>query len=376
MLASKLKKAACSAVGAALLLGPGIALADFPTALQEPVTEVAHVLVNLHNIMLVIIWIVGLIVFGGTGYAILKFRKSKGAKSASFHENLPLEIAWTVIPFLVLIGIGFPATKALILMADTSNADITIKATGYQWKWKYDYLGEEISFVSSLSTPKEQIYGDEPKSESYLLEVDNPVVVPINKKIRFLATSNDVNHAWYVPELGVKKDAVAGFIGETWATVEKVGTYRGQCAELCGKGHGFMPIVVKAVTQEQYTQWVAEQKAAKKAQAAASGKTWSRDDLMAKGKSVYDENCLMCHGESGEGNTDLQAPAITGSKIAVGPADEHIKLVMFGVEGTAMAAYKELLNDVDIAAVITYERNSLGNNTGDVVQPATINAAR
>lgn len=376
MLASKLKKAASVAVGAALLLGPGCALADFGTALQTPVTEVAHVLLNLHNIMLIIVWIVGIIVFGGTGYAILKFRKSQGAKSASFHEHLPTEIAWTVIPFLILIGIGFPSTKAMLLQADTSNADITIKATGYQWKWKYDYLGEDVSFVSSLATPNEQIYGKETKGEHYLLEVDNPVVIPINKKIRILTTSNDVNHAWFVPELGVKKDAVAGFISETWANVEKVGTYRGQCAELCGKGHGFMPIVVKAVTQEEYAQWLVAQKSAKQAQAAAGSKTWSRDELLAKGKEIYEGNCLVCHGESGEGNTEMQAPALKGSAIVTGPAEGHIKWVMFGKEGTAMAAYSELLNDIEIAAVVTYERNSFGNNTGDIVQPATINAAR
>ena len=376
MLARKLKRAACLPVGMAVLLGPGRALADYALNLQEPASPVARMIFDLHSTVFWIVMVVGAIVFGGTGYALFKFRKSKGAQSADFHEHLGVEITWTVLPFLVLFAIAVPATNTLIAMHDTSEADLTIKVTGYQWKWKYDYLDEGIGFVSKTSTPQDQIYGKAPKGEHYLLEVDNPVVIPVNKKVRFLTTSNDVLHSWAVPKFGVKKDAVPGFINETWAKVEKTGTYRGQCSELCGKDHGFMPIVVNVVTEPEYRAWVTAQKAAKTAQSKQADRRWGKAELVAKGGEVYAENCLMCHGENGEGNPDLMAPALKGSKIALGPVADHIKRVMFGIEGTAMAAYNELLSDLEMAAVITYERNSWGNNVGDLVQPSTIRAAR
>lgn len=371
----KLKNAALL-VGLAALLKPADALAEFGLNLQEPFAPVAHTLYNLHNNVQNTVIVIGVLVFGFTWYLIAKFRKDKGAVASDNDEHLGLEIAWTVLPFVILIAIAIPATSALKQMHDTADADLTIKVTGYQWKWKYDYLDEGISFVSNLSTPKAQITGTEEKGEFYLLEVDNPIVVPVGKKIRFLTTANDVIHSFYLPALGIKKDAIPGFVNETWTLVEKAGTYRGQCAELCGKDHGFMPIVLEAKSQADYDKWVAGKKAAKVASATAATKQWSMADLMARGADVYGENCAMCHGDAGEGNTDLGAPALKDSPIAKGPVKDHVNLAMFGVDGTAMAAYNELLNDVDMAAVVTYERNAWGNDTGDAVQPSQIGTAR
>ena len=376
MLANRLNKTVGTLIGILAGLAPGAALADYATGLQTPASPVAHLQFDLHNTVLWISLAIGAAVLAVTLYTIIRFRKSKGAKAATFHEHLGLEITWTIIPFIILIVIAIPATKALIQMHDVERSDITIKATGYQWKWKYDYPDEGIGFVSNLSTPKEQIYGDAPKGEHYLLEVDNPVVIPVGKKIRFLTTSNDVIHSFYVPELGIKKDSIPGFVNETWTMAERPGIYRGQCAELCGEGHGFMPVVVKAVPEAEYRIWVATPKSAQQAQQAAAGRVWEKEELMARGSEVYAENCLMCHGDQGQGNPELLVPGLKGSKIATGPADGHIKLVMFGVEGTSMAGYRELLNNVDVAAVVTFERNSWGNNTGDVVQPSAIGAAQ
>jgi len=312
-------------------------------------------------------------------YSIVMHRKSVGHKAEQFHENTTVEIIWTVIPFVILIGMALPATKTIISMKDTSGADVTIKATGYQWKWGYDYLQDGISFYSSLSTPHEQIENKAPKGEHYLIEVDNPVVVPVGKKVRIITTANDVIHSWWVPQLGIKQDAIPGFVRDTWFRADKEGTYRGQCAELCGKDHGFMPIVVVAVTPEKYAAWVTEQKQKMAAAAPDPAKQWTLDELKAQGEKVYAGNCVACHQLTGMGVPGT-FPALSGSKVVTGPKEAQINLVLNGVvkdgKPTLMAAFGKQLSDADIAAVITFTRNNWSNKTGDMVTPADIKAAK
>lgn len=345
--------------------------------LQPPQSIIAREIYDLHTLIMWIILVIFVVVFGTMTYAIVKHRKSVGHKAEQFHENTTVEIIWTIIPFIILIGMAYPATKTVISMKDTSSPDITIKATGYQWKWGYDYLQEGISFYSALATPREQIEGTAPKGEHYLLEVDNPVVVPVGKKVRIITTANDVIHAWWVPALGIKQDAIPGFVRDTWFRVDTPGTYRGQCAELCGKDHGFMPIVVEAVAQEKYDAWVKERKAkvAKVAAAdAAPDKKWTIDELKARGEKVYAANCVACHQANGMGVPNA-FPALSGSKIVNGPKDAHLAIVLNGKPGTTMAPFKHL-SDVEIAAVVTYERNAWNNKTGDIVSPDEVKAAR
>ncbi|MBS0322721.1 MAG: cytochrome c oxidase subunit II [Proteobacteria bacterium] len=342
-----------------------------------PVTAAGQTAYHLHNLINIICLIIFIGVFGVMGYSMIYHRKSKGHKPAEFHENLTVEILWTAIPLLILIIIAIPATKALISLKDTSDSDITIKATGYQWKWGYDYLkgeGEGIKFMSVLATPQAQIKGQEPKDEHYLLEVDNPIVVPVGKKVRILTTSNDVIHSWAMPAFGVKQDAVPGFIRDTQFRAEKEGTYRGQCSELCGKDHGFMPIVVEVVSADKYATWVDEQK---KKMAAAMGdpnKVWTLDESKAYGEKLYNANCAACHQATGKGIPGA-FPALDGSKIVTGPKEGHLAVVVNGRPGTAMAAFGKQLSDTEIAAIVTYERNAWGNKTGEVVQPAEVKAA-
>jgi cytochrome c oxidase subunit 2 len=350
--------------------------------LQPPQSIIAHEIYDLHTLIMWIIAGIFVVVFGAMTYAIVMHRKSVGHKAEQFHENTTVEIIWTVIPFLILIGMAWPATKTIISMKDTSNPDITIKATGYQWKWGYDYLQEGISFYSTLSTPREQIEDYErkgtKKSEHYLIEVDNPVVVPVGKKVRIITTANDVIHAWWVPALGIKQDAIPGFVRDTWFKADTAGIYRGQCAELCGKDHGFMPIVVEAVTQEKYQQWVAEQKKKVAAAKPDPAKEWTLADLKAHGEKIYAGNCVACHQANGMG-VPGNFPALSGSKIVTGPEAEQIKVVLNGIvkdgKPTAMASFKHL-SDVDIAAVITYTRNNWTNKTGDATTPAEVKAQR
>jgi cytochrome c oxidase subunit 2 len=365
-------------IGGFLLLHAGLASAAYQLNFQPPVTRIASEIYDLHMLMMYVILVIFCVVFGVMFYSIYAHRKSVGHKAEQFHENTTVEIIWTVIPFLILIGMAWPATKTLIAFKDTSNPDITIKATGYQWKWGYDYLkgeGEGIAFLSALSTPQEQIHNQKPKGENYLLEVDNALVVPVGKKIRILTTANDVIHSFWMPAFGIKQDAIPGFVRDTWFRAEKEGTYRGQCAELCGKDHGFMPIVVEVLSTEKYTQWVAAQK--KKAAAAAEdpNKQWSAAELQARGEKVYAANCTACHQATGKGLPPA-FPALDGSKIATGDKKAHIGIVLNGKNGTTMAAFGKQLSDTDLAAVITYERNAWGNKTGDVVQPAEVKAAR
>jgi len=360
-------------VGAALGLWAGLAAAEYGINLQAPASPIAHKILELHNLIFIISLVIFVVVFGFMFYSIIVHRKSRGFKPATFHDNVKLEILWTIIPFLILVGMAIPSTATLIEMDDTSKSDMTIKVTGYQWKWKYDYPEQDIGFFSNLSTSRDQIDNKADKGKDYLLEVDNPLVVPVGKKVRLLVTANDVIHAWWVPQLGVKKDAIPGFINEMWTKVDEPGVYRGQCAELCGKDHGYMPIVVKAVSQDDFDKWVAVQKQKSAADVASSAKTWGKDELMARGKQVYAQ-CAACHGPNGEGIGPF--PKLAGSKIALGPVKDHLNIVIKGKPGTAMQAFGPQLSDADIAAVVTYERNMFGNNKGDVVQPALVKAAR
>jgi cytochrome c oxidase subunit 2 len=358
---------------AAAALAPALASAERYN-LQTPQTIIAHEIYDLHTLILVICGVIFVVVFGAMFYSIFRHRKSVGHKAEQFHENTTVEIVWTVVPLLILVGMAYPATKTVLAMKDTSSPDLTIKATGYQWKWGYDYLQEGISFYSSLATPRDQLDGKAPRGANYLLEVDNPVVVPVGKKVRLITTANDVIHSWWVPAFGVKQDAIPGFVRDTWFKVDKPGTYRGQCAELCGKEHGYMPIVVEAVEPEEYALWVADQKKKMAAQADDPSKVWTLDELKARGEKVYATNCQVCHQASGTGQPPA-FPALSGSKLTTGPKDGHIGIVLNGKPGTAMAAFKQL-SDVEIAAVITYERNSWNNKTGDMVSPAEIKTLR
>jgi len=350
--------------------------AEYELNMTEGVTPISQQIYGLHMLVFWICVVIGVLVFGVMAWSIIHHRKSKGAQAANFHESTTVEIIWTVVPLVILIAIAVPATGTLLDLEDAkTNADITLQVTGIQWKWKYTYVDDDVSFISSLAQSSRDVISDPTGNENYLLEVDQPVVLPINKKIRFLFHSNDVIHAWWVPELAVKQDSIPGFINDSWAVIEKPGTYRGQCAELCGKDHGFMPIVVEAVTQPEYEQWLADKKAEAAAAASSAEQEWSMQDLLAKGETVYQANCAACHGPTGAGIPGA-FPAMTGSAVVTGDAEGHINIVVNGKAGTAMAAFKTQLNDVDLAAVITYERNSLGNSVGDMVQPSAIKNAR
>ncbi len=361
-----------------ILLLPAAAQADWALNMREGVTSLSREAYTLHMIVLWVCVAIGVVVFGAMFWSIMHHRKSKGAKAAHFHESTAVEIIWTLAPFVILVALAVPATRALINMESSGNADLTIKVTGYQWKWRYDYIGEDFGFFSTLASSSNEARqlnsGIDPASvENYLLEVDNPLVVPVGKKIRFLTTANDVIHAWWVPDLGWKRDAVPGFINESWATIDKPGIYRGQCAELCGKDHGFMPVVLVAKGEAEYEQWLEQAKAQQVAAAAASDpdREWSKEELMAKGEEVYGKICVACHQADGKGVPGTFKP-IAGSPIATGDIEEHIDIVLYGKGGTAMLGFVEQLNDVEIASVITFERNAFGNDTGDVLQPSTI----
>lgn len=355
-------------------------LADWELNLTEGVTEISRRVYDMHMFVLwICVWI-GVVVFGAMAYSIVKHRKSKGAVPAKFHESTFAEVLWTVIPFAILVTMAWPAAKTLVAMEDTSNADITLKITGHQWKWEYEYLDSGIKFISSLHPDSREAAvldsGIDPSTvDNYLLEVDNPVVLPIGKKIRFLLTASDVLHAWWIPAFAVKKDAIPGFINEMWANIEEEGIYRGQCAELCGRDHGFMPIVVHALSEEKYDEWVSSQLAAAEEVAASADREWAMDELMERGKNVYGTYCVACHQANGEGIAGA-FPSLKGTPMVLNDLEGHIDVVLNGVSGTAMQAFATQLNDADLAAVITYERNSWGNDTGDVIQPATIKAVR
>lgn len=358
-----------------LLAASSAAYADTTLNLSPGVSPISQDVYVLHMTVFWICVAIGVAVFGVMFYSIINHRKSKGAIPAEFHTHPVLEITWTIIPVIILVLMAIPATKVLFNMNNEDKEDLTIKITGYQWKWHYEYLEDGVSFFSNLSTPHEQIINQAPKGKDYLREVDNPLVVPIHKKIRFLITSNDVNHAWWVEDFGVKRDAISGFINEAWTKIDKPGTYLGQCAELCGVNHAFMPIVVVATTEQGYKDWVAKQKGQASAGETEALRAWTLEELTAQGDKVYSRICAACHQPGGVGLPPT-FPALKGSKVALGAIEKHIDTVFNGVSGTPMQAFKNQLSDVELAAVITYERNAFGNNTGTMVQPIQIKALR
>ena len=369
-------------VAAALALStltPGAAFAQRQFNLQPPVTPIATQIFDLHTYIFWICVVIFVGVFSVMFYSIFAHRKSKGHPAAQFHENTLVEIVWTAIPFLILMFMAFPATKTVLAMKDTSVPDMTVKITGYQWKWHYDYLDHGFSYVSNLATPQAQIHNQEAKGEHYLLDVDQPMVVPVGKRVRVLVTAGDVIHSWWVPAFGVKQDAIPGFVRDSWFRADKPGIYRGQCAELCGKEHGFMPIVVEVKSAEDYAQWLDDQKKKSAAVADNPNKVWELKELIARGEKIYTARCVACHQATGKGVPGA-FPALDGSPVVNGPKDAQIKIVLNGVvkdgKPTAMVAWKDTLSDTDIAAVITYTRNSWGNHTDQAVQPAEVKADR
>lgn len=371
-----------------------VTMASSAWNMPQGVTPISHEIFDLHMTIFWFCVALAIGVFGVLIYAMIYHRKSLGVTPATFHESLKVEVIWTIIPFLILVVMAVPATLVLMRMDDDSHAEVNIKVTGYQWKWRYEYLDHGISYFSNLSTPLAQRNNLEPKGPHYLLEVDKPLVVPIHKKIRFLVTANDVIHSWWVPDLGVKRDAIPGFIYEAWARIEKPGVYRGQCAELCGQGHGYMPIVVEAKTPEAYNQWLRAHGATPVGASGSASHTgisagpepkpkaaanMTLAALKDKGKRVYETHCAVCHKPDGAGMPPT-FPAIAGSKVATGPIMAHLDLVWHGKKGTAMQAFKDQLDDVELAAVITYQRHAWGNDNqakygkaaGGVLQPADV----
>ena len=345
--------------------------------LPPPVTKIAEAQSGLHWMMLIICTIIFIAVFSVMFYSIWKHRKSQGAKPAAFHESVAVEVAWTVVPFLIVIGMALPATKVVVAQKDTSNADLTIKATGYQWKWGYDYLNGEgagIGFLSTLDSSQRALSSaGKPAGDDYLLKVDNPLVVPVGKKVRIITTANDVIHAWMVPAFGVKQDAIPGFVRDTWFRAEQTGDFYGQCAELCGKEHAYMPIHVKVLPQQEYSAWVADQQKRMAALADDPNKVWTLPELVARGEKVYAANCASCHLENGKGGGAIKA--LDGSPVVLGPLADQMHVVLEGRANGAMPAWKQL-SDVELAAVTTYTKNHWTNKTGTLVQPAQYKAAR
>lgn len=382
-----LKRASCSLFGLVAALAANAAWAVTPSRFNMPrgVTEISHEVFHLHMLILWICVVIGVIVFGVMIWSIIHHRKDKGREPAKFHDNLRVEIAWTLVPFLILVGMAVPAAKTLVKMEDTRDADLTIQVTGYQWRWRYDYIDEQFGFFSNMSrdaNDARQLRSgiDVTEIDYYLLNVDNPLVVPINRRIRFLFTANDVIHAWWVPQFAVKKDAIPGFINEMWTNIDVPGVYRGQCAELCGRDHAFMPIVVIAMAEDDYESWLAERRelAQAEAEALAADRDWELDELMERGEGVYMSQCAACHQPNGQGIPAAGFPGLTtGMSVEPDGLDAHIDMVLNGSRtNPAMAAFGRSLNNLELAAVITYERNAFGNDTGDIVQPRDIEAAR
>lgn len=382
-----LKRASCSLFGLVAAFAASAAWAVSPSRFNMPpgVTEISQEVYDLHMLILWVCVVIGVVVFGAMIWSIVRHRKSKGRVAAGFHDNLRVEIAWTIIPFLILVGMAVPAARVLVMMEDTRDADLTIQVTGYQWRWRYDYIDDNFGYFSNLlrdSNEARQLRAgiDLTSIENYLLDVDNPVVVPVGRRIRFLFTANDVIHAWWVPQLAVKKDAIPGFINEAWTKIDVPGVYRGQCAELCGRDHAFMPVVLIAMADEDYEAWAAERReiAQAEAEALAADRDWGLDELMERGEGVYMSQCAACHQANGQGLPAAGFPGLTsGMSVEPDGLSAHIDMVLNGSRANAaMAAFGRTLNNLDLAAVITFERNAFGNDTGDIIQPRDIEAAR
>jgi len=354
--------------------------ADWELNLTQGVTDISRDVYDMHMFVLwICVWI-GVVVFGAMTYSMIKHRKSKGSVPAKFSHSTLAEVIWTVIPFGILVTMAVPAANTLVRMEDTSDSEVTVKITGHQWKWEYEYLDSGVRIISSLDPDSRQAAalnsGIDPNTvDNYLLEVDNPLVLPVDKKIRFVLTASDVLHAWWVPEFAIKKDAIPGFINDMWTKIDEEGIYRGQCAELCGRDHGFMPIVVHATSESEYEDWIQAQLASAEAESQSADREWVMDELMERGEGVYGTYCVACHQPNGQGIEGV-FPSLVGTDMVLNDLDGHIDVILNGVEGTSMQAFSTTLNDADIAAVVTYERNAWGNDTGDVVQPATIKDMR
>ena len=345
----------------------------FALNMTRGVTDISNEVFELHMLIFWICVVIGVVVFGVMFYSMYAHTKKKNPVAASFHENHKLEIAWTIVPFLILIAMAVPASKTLVKIYDDEAGDVNIQVTGYQWKWQYNYLEDDISFFSNLSTDMDEINNLVPKGEHYLQEVDEMVVIPAGKKVRFLITANDVIHSWWMPAFAIKQDAIPGFVNTAWTKVDKPGVYRGKCTELCGKNHGFMPIVVKVVEQEEYNQWVDEKKQAAIKMAELTTKDWTAKELVERGESVYAVNCVACHQTNGQGIPGI-FPALAGSDIVMNQKDKNIEILMEGVQGAAMNSFS-YLSEVELAAVITYTRQSWGNaenGDGEIVVPKDI----
>ena len=342
--------------------------------MREGVTQVSRDVFELHMLIFYICVAIGAVVFSVMFYSLFRYTKKRNPNPSTFHESTKLEVAWTVVPFLILIAMAVPASKTLTEIYDDEEGEINIQVVGYQWKWEYKYLEDDINFFSNLSTDQDEIYNLVPKGENYLLEVDEPLIIPVDTRVRFLITANDVIHSWWVPDFAIKQDAIPGFVNTAWTRAEETGIYRGNCTELCGKNHGFMPVVVKVVEKDEYNDWVLAKKEEAIKLAELTEKEWSLAELTQRGEGVYQKNCVACHQMNGEGLPPI-FPALAGSDIVMFDKDRNVEILMEGVQGAAMQSFANQLSEVDMAAVITYTRQAWGNaenGDGEYVVPSDI----
>jgi len=371
---NNLGKSACSAL-LMISLYPSKVLSDWDALnMREGVTQVSRDVFELHMLIFYICVAIGAVVFSVMFYSLFRYTKKRNPNPSTFHESTKLEVAWTVVPFLILIAMAVPASKTLTEIYDDEEGEINIQVVGYQWKWEYKYLEDDINFFSNLSTDQDEIYNLVPKGENYLLEVDEPLIIPVDTRVRFLITANDVIHSWWVPDFAIKQDAIPGFINTAWTRAEETGIYRGNCTELCGKNHGFMPVVVKVVEKDEYNDWVLSKKEEAIKLAELTEKEWSLAELTQRGEGVYQKNCVACHQMNGEGLPPI-FPALVGSDIVMFEKDRNVEILMEGVQGAAMQSFANQLSEVDMAAVITYTRQAWGNaenGDGEYVVPSDI----
>ena len=366
-----------SAFAALLMLSlyPSKVLSDWDALnMREGVTQVSRDVFELHMLIFYICVAIGAVVFSVMFYSLFRYTKKRNPNPSTFHESTKLEVAWTIVPFLILIAMAVPASKTLTEIYDDEEGEINIQVVGYQWKWEYKYLEDDINFFSNLSTDQDEIYNLVPKGENYLLEVDEPLIIPVDTRVRFLITANDVIHSWWVPDFAIKQDAIPGFINTAWTRAEETGIYRGNCTELCGKNHGFMPVVVKVVEKDEYNDWVLAKKEEAIKLAELTEKEWSLAELTQRGEGVYQRNCVACHQMNGEGLPPI-FPALAGSDIVMFDKDRNVEILMEGVQGAAMQSFANQLSEVDMAAVITYTRQAWGNaenGDGEYVVPSDI----